>query len=425
MSVEELRARIVTLDSEIERQRSEKNPLEKLEKDKIFALRQLNAALDPVARLPVEISSEIFLCSLAAIPGKQDVPTGLLRVCSFWTDIALATPALWTSVRIRFPCGDDVAEVLPIWFRRARSRPISMSISLCGSSSNWNRHVSDVLWRHGGQFKHLEIFDDDGFVPDDESCTIDLFGDTTSVCLLSLQTLAIHCQHQRRGYFESQIFALLRGAPNIVEVIFDNMRAVDDPDARVLVVPTLRRLTFGGPTTDTDDFIFHYLALPSLETLFLPLCYISGDELVACVQRSASPLRDLTLGCQFRTIGLSHMHLHKCLSLTSSLVRFTMWLPHSDVATELFTALANSASLLPNLHDLTIHILDTARSPPDISDVSWRSLVRALSTRRMEQVHIVPIAVSPPMDVLTSLRELVAHGATIYIGTEDLNVVVA
>ncbi|KAJ6477595.1 hypothetical protein C8R45DRAFT_833399, partial [Mycena sanguinolenta] len=93
MSVDELRARIVQLDSDIELQ---KKVLDKLEKDRTLVKRQLNAALDPVTRLPLELSSEIFLQSLAPSPtGKQDVPTALLRICNAWTNIALSTPRLW------------------------------------------------------------------------------------------------------------------------------------------------------------------------------------------------------------------------------------------------------------------------------------------------------------------------------------------
>ncbi|KAJ6477585.1 hypothetical protein C8R45DRAFT_1157400 [Mycena sanguinolenta] len=219
MSVEKLRARIVELDSEIELQ---KKLLEKLETDRICVLRQLNAALDPVARLPREISSEIFLLPLAPSPtGKQDVPTALLRISNAWTDIALSTPRLWTTIHIHFPCGDDFAELLPIWFRRTRMHRLSISISLCGPSRNWNHRVSDVLWRHGALFKHLEILDDDldaddddlnsyddnfsDLTPGEESRAIDLFQDTTSVSLWSLQTLEIHCQSGQRIYNASQI----------------------------------------------------------------------------------------------------------------------------------------------------------------------------------------------------------------------------
>ncbi|KAJ6477600.1 hypothetical protein C8R45DRAFT_1076853 [Mycena sanguinolenta] len=438
MSAEKLRTRIVELDSEIERQKS---LLEKLENDRILALRQLNAALDPVARLSLEISSEIFLQALAPSPsGKQNVPTALLRICNAWTDIALSTPRLWTTVRIQFPCSDDLAEVLPIWFCRARMHRLSISISLCGPSRNWNHRVSDVLWRHGGLFKHIEILDNDldpddddldpyhsdfaDFAPGEESRAISLLRKTTSVSLPSLQTLAIRCQYGRRIYDALQICQLLCWAPNIVEFISEKVQTRNtlDPKDRPLIVPTLRRLIF-GETVSSDDEILLFLTLPALEVLSLPMHYISVDELVDCVERSVAPLRDLALGWECDIVEPVHWQLRDCLRLIPTLTRFRMWRPSSDVITEFLAVLADNPSLLPNLHDLTIHILDRAHNPSDISDVSWRNLVRALSSRRVKQLYIVPVKVSPPIDVLVSLRELVPDGSKIHLGTEYLDFV--
>ncbi|KAJ7757794.1 hypothetical protein DFH07DRAFT_706267, partial [Mycena maculata] len=94
--------RIQALSVDIERQ---KQVLKKLETDEILALRQLNAVLDPLARLPLEISSEIFFQCLPPIPepGATRVPLLLLNVCNSWSCIAISTPALWASIRVQFP----------------------------------------------------------------------------------------------------------------------------------------------------------------------------------------------------------------------------------------------------------------------------------------------------------------------------------
>ncbi|KAF7375492.1 F-box domain-containing protein [Mycena sanguinolenta] len=348
-SVEELRARIVHLDSEIDLQ---KKLLQKLEKDMIFARRQLNAALDPVARLPLEISSEIFLQSLAAgFTGKQGVPTALLNVCSAWTDIALATPALWTTVHIDFPCGDGLAEALPIWFGRAWNRPLSITISLRGRCVSWNHRVSDVLWRHGEQVKHLEIFDDDDFcVRDENDKRIDLFGATTPVSLPLLETLTIRSQHQHRSYRAPQILELVRRAPNIVESTFNmaTVNAFNDGDPKMVTVPTLRRVTFED--CGHDD-ILRYLALPALETLSIPLCTIIDDDLLAFLERSGASLRDLSLGSKFRDMDSFD---------EDSFVPYD-----SDVVAELFAALGDS-SFLPTLHGLTIHLGEALPGGPSL-----------------------------------------------------------
>ncbi|KAJ7774949.1 hypothetical protein B0H16DRAFT_1408086, partial [Mycena metata] len=96
MSVKDIEARIDELSAEIERQ---KNILDQLERSRKVAYRQLNAIRDPVARLPLEISSEIFLQCLSLSPrppaDPRVAPMLLLNICNAWTNIALSNPALW------------------------------------------------------------------------------------------------------------------------------------------------------------------------------------------------------------------------------------------------------------------------------------------------------------------------------------------
>ncbi|KAJ7453591.1 hypothetical protein B0H11DRAFT_1820259, partial [Mycena galericulata] len=99
MSVEELQARIKKLSTNIKRQ---KKILKDLEQSKSLVQRQLNAARDPVERLPLEISSEIFIQCLPSLlePGAHHLPMILLNVCNAWTDIAISTPVLWEAIRV-------------------------------------------------------------------------------------------------------------------------------------------------------------------------------------------------------------------------------------------------------------------------------------------------------------------------------------
>ncbi|KAJ6523351.1 hypothetical protein B0H19DRAFT_866849, partial [Mycena capillaripes] len=64
--------------------------------------RQLNALRDPIARLPLEISSEIFLQCLSEnpTPDAEIAPTLLLNVCNSWSNIALSTPTLWNVIHV-------------------------------------------------------------------------------------------------------------------------------------------------------------------------------------------------------------------------------------------------------------------------------------------------------------------------------------
>ncbi|KAJ6590733.1 hypothetical protein DFH09DRAFT_870943, partial [Mycena vulgaris] len=67
-----------------------------LEKTRTAVHRDLNAILDPMARLPLEISSDIFTRCLPAIPRADPLtaPMVLLKVCNSWSNIALSTSAL-------------------------------------------------------------------------------------------------------------------------------------------------------------------------------------------------------------------------------------------------------------------------------------------------------------------------------------------
>ncbi|KAJ7876565.1 hypothetical protein B0H13DRAFT_2055046 [Mycena leptocephala] len=120
MSVKELQARIV---------------LKQLVKDKSAVQRQLNAVQDPVARLPLEISSKIFLecLPLLPVPGARFAPMLLLNVCNSWTSIALSTGALWATFAIEFSARPSLPDptrlrILKLCLHRARNYPLSIRL---------------------------------------------------------------------------------------------------------------------------------------------------------------------------------------------------------------------------------------------------------------------------------------------------------
>ncbi|KAJ6542067.1 hypothetical protein DFH09DRAFT_991013, partial [Mycena vulgaris] len=97
MSVEQLEVHSADIDRQ--------EVLRKLEHSESAALRQLNDARDPVAQLPCEISSDIFIQCLPSRPqpGAHHVPMLLLNICNAWAEIAIATPALWAAIHVVFP----------------------------------------------------------------------------------------------------------------------------------------------------------------------------------------------------------------------------------------------------------------------------------------------------------------------------------
>ncbi|KAJ7748743.1 hypothetical protein DFH07DRAFT_721514, partial [Mycena maculata] len=125
--VQELEARLERISTDIDLQRQ---VLKKLEHNKALIQCQLNSVRDPVARVPLEISSEIFVQSLSPHPepGSQNIPMLLLNVCSTWTTIALSTPRLWSAIHIDFPQAQGFEQVLDTWLQRAGNHPLSMSL---------------------------------------------------------------------------------------------------------------------------------------------------------------------------------------------------------------------------------------------------------------------------------------------------------
>ncbi|KAJ7216208.1 hypothetical protein C8J57DRAFT_1026300, partial [Mycena rebaudengoi] len=82
-----------------------------LERQKSTVQFQLNSLFDPMALLPVEISSQIFMrclpkaceCSEYYEPHSEDAPLLLMKVCGRWSYIALSTPTLWSTIHAHFP----------------------------------------------------------------------------------------------------------------------------------------------------------------------------------------------------------------------------------------------------------------------------------------------------------------------------------
>jgi hypothetical protein len=422
MSAQQLRARIEELSSEIALQ---KKLLKKLEQDKSIAQGQLNAVVDPVTRLPLEISSEIFLQSLVPdytppqgdpsprpMAGAQYLPMLLLNVCNAWSAIALSTPALWSAIQIDFPCAEGLTQLLPIWFQRAGKR--SLSVSLRGDVADLNNPVA-AIWRHGGQIKHLDIYNDDKY-GSSKADIVDFFGYTTPDPLPLLHTLTIRILDGSRLFLGVQILELLRLSPNIIQCFFDCVQLSPNswPDAtEKLVLPTLRRLTFGDTayTPDSDQSLLNCLTLPALEVLHATI----SDRLRDLLKRSSPSLQELGVGrLKLSREDYPYSLLQECLKIIPTLLRLTVWNPRLGPLAELFAALADSPSLLPNLSIITIYPWSRI-----ISDSAWWTLLRAVRSRRI-QFRILNVEVPPP-DVLAALRELVVDGEEIYIGTRECN----
>ncbi|KAJ7046910.1 hypothetical protein C8F04DRAFT_1227078, partial [Mycena alexandri] len=306
MSVQKVQARIDNLTAEIERQ---KKVLDQLERSKKAAYRQLNAIRDPVARLPLEISSEIFLQCLSFSPkppaDPHAAPMFLLNICNAWTNIALSNPALWAAVYIRCPCD----ELLRIWLKRARGYPLSVAVE---GEFKLDNEIA-IVGEYSKQLKNLEIY----------ATEPDLGPFITAGSFPRLETSEIGSLDPYDISYVSiaQIIDLLRLAPNLVELALHHVETLVDYDSEAgkAILPNIRSLKFGTTTNvlqSHDDFL-EYISLPDLTTLFFSFNFISAPDFSLFLERSSPPLQTLGLGrgCQ----DLAFSELVPCLRIVPSL----------------------------------------------------------------------------------------------------------
>ncbi|KAJ6510830.1 hypothetical protein C8R45DRAFT_397117 [Mycena sanguinolenta] len=410
MSVEEIRARLDKIMADIELQ---KTVLKQLDQKKCAAQRELNTICDPMERLPLEISSKILLQCLPrsySKPKSRTAPMLLLNVCSAWTNIALSTPALWTSIHLEVPR----VEVLQTWLKRARNHSLSISLRSCLDS-----RILTVVRQYAQQLKQLKIYDD-------ELADLDCL--TGEVSFPRLETLTIGAlteqdEEDLNTFSLDHIMGLLRLAPNLVECTFHNV-CIDIPEDQkeILSLPKLRCLKFGTTTDsgnlDGEDQILQHLSLPAVSTLALPFTGLSSTDFSLFLKRSSPPLQKLVLGprCELR----SH-ELVECLRLMPSLLHLELGQErHSSLIEELFAVLAELSSLfLPRLKTLKILHGPFPHRP------FYQKVLSALSARSTQLVNVELRIAYPSFnldeDIRDSFCSLASGGMKIYIGNDTYN----
>ncbi|KAF7338184.1 hypothetical protein MVEN_02043300 [Mycena venus] len=399
-SVEELQARITELSVDTD-------GLKQSENVESAAQHRLNAILDPVARLPLELSSEIFFHCIPPRPkpGSRAAPMLLLNVCSAWSDIALSTPMLWATIHLDFPG----TKILSVWLERARHCALSISLR-----KSLDDGVAAVLRQYAKQLKHFESYEQK---PNVNSLT----------SLPCLETLTFGSPLEATSFSSldyvslEYILGLLRLTPKLEKCTFLSIFIkVDLGDHKKQTFPNLRVLEFGVAGLENPgggDNILHHITLPALETLAVRLRDLSDSHFSLFLKRSSPPLRKLVLSGGVK--GLQFIRLGEWLRLLPSLVDLEFYTVQSVFIDDLFSALADSSpQLLPNLQSLKIyHHLPTP--------FSYQKLLRLLSARtQLVCFHLKGFSgyePRPHADVRDRLRQLVADGIEIYIGSRTQN----
>ncbi|KAJ7727250.1 hypothetical protein B0H16DRAFT_1591149, partial [Mycena metata] len=404
MSVQELEARIDEISADIEVQKQLiKQLVQQLERSRSAVQRQLNSLRDPVSRLPLEISSEIFLQCLPehsrGRPRAHSAPMLLMSICNTWSDIALSTSALWSNIQLNSP----QAKILRLWLQRARNHTCSVTLRRALDVA-----VANLLTEHSAQLKHLEIYDED---------PVGSLALTAGGSFPDLETLTICSVMNRDGEWDtpnlSDVIQLLRLTPNLVECTLDTLYTYDDTSPRsttMLVLPWLTCMNFGLNEHNllSHDDILSHLSLPALQTLVVPFNYISHADFSLFLERSSPPLQKLVTGA-----ALPFSELNQYLRLLPSLTHLDLFTTSQTFTDDFFPALADSSSqFVPELRDLKIQ--------HTISDFVYETLLPALYARRTRLASFRATSWSCTSalgaGVSDTLGELAAGGMEIYIG---------
>ncbi|KAJ6544587.1 hypothetical protein DFH09DRAFT_1282294 [Mycena vulgaris] len=422
-SVTELHTRIAELSSSIDRQ---KQLLRDLERQKSDAQRDVNGILDPMARLPFEISSYIFTQCLPSSPHPDPLsaPTLLLTICRSWTNIALATPALWTSIQVEFPRAHGFEHLFDAWLKRAGTR--MTSISLRGQLP---RAVAVVVKEHAVQVQSLELYLRSG------GTLQQIIGSFSS-----LKTLKIaHAQDHRdedEAYFSgdaSGCVELMRAAPNLVECIFDGLYYGQDygqdiPEDLYGTGPfthtSLRHLRLGGGDFQfSTAAILSHLTLPALKTLYISHFDIPHHAALSFLTRSSPPLQSLFMPTH-NVDWSAHSTISSYFRLLPSLTDLELVCGYcSEHKFPFLRVLSISDNFLPKLSNLTIRdlFLDGTGYENLVSVLSVRSALGHSKIQSFRLDHRSEDELDA--SIIVALRQLVADGMDIHISTRDTRLV--
>ncbi|KAJ7359161.1 hypothetical protein DFH08DRAFT_845236 [Mycena albidolilacea] len=252
--------------------------------------REHNTIYDPMARLPFEISSYIFMHCLprSPRPNRHEAPLIFLNVCRFWSFIALSTPSLWAAVS--FPLTNpgqakSAKKYFEIWLGRAGDHPLSLRVSSPGFLDG---RVDVGLKQYAHQMQSLEL----------SVYSRELDAITTP--FPSLKKLAVSVFDSTDCI--SRFIAILGGSPLLVEcelrMVYLGVQSRVVPESLThLSLRCLRLNSRNRPTRSTvySAQILRHLTLPVLESLIVTIFDISAADLHSFLARSAPPLKFLDI----------------------------------------------------------------------------------------------------------------------------------
>ncbi|KAK7048941.1 hypothetical protein R3P38DRAFT_3257499 [Favolaschia claudopus] len=382
-SIPRLREHIDELSSAIEAQ---EQILQDLRHRRSDAYRDLNLLVDPMARLALELQSDIFLNCIydpsphdtIAKPDPHAPPMVFMAVSRMWRDIALATPRLWAALRI------DVRVVI-----RSLSPSKATLLSIVMSASCWDEFSEQL---HHLTFHVAPEADDED--RDDEVHQV-LPLSSNAAQFTCLETLTIH-REARASPNAPEYVELIRAAPALLECDLRNM-VFASHDWPSMVHSSLQQLRLGCPWPWDDEScqagssaeILLHLTLPALTGLYVTDFDIEMEGFIAFLMRSSPPLDTLFLNFPE---SMSQQIMSDCFPHMPRLTSLTL---DGTCSFPILLILSSSPNLLPNLRHLTIQ--------PISPDWDLDTIMNVLSARPLKSFRIRHCLSAPDQATIQAL----------------------
>ncbi|KAK7048964.1 hypothetical protein R3P38DRAFT_2872275 [Favolaschia claudopus] len=435
LSVAQLQAHIDDLSSAIEAQ---KQILRGLEEQQSQARRRLNSVLDPIAHLPLELQSEIFMHCTFATPtasARSEAPVLFLHICHLWRDVALSTPRLWTGLRIHLnssaPLDDEPLRILDTWVQRAHKLPFSLWLQ--GYSTLNHGDLGTITSRFQQRLRELTV---ELCAPLSDESTFDWL---VHERLISLEALTL-TSDSKLSYTPKQWARLLEATPALTSLSLENLTwhwrttLLDTPfrhtSLRELYLGNIQKYILYSDFYDSSAAFLSCITLPALTTLRLTEFCISQEDFISFFQRSSPPLTSLTMVApEPDSLPQGILPYFVPIESLENLEYVVGFLHSRDSLVDLLFVLS-IAPILPNLRTLTVLMVPGTR--PDYAE-----LMAVLKYRRRSRPPLVSFQLvfadsfrssefeedGPDEEAVLGLRKLAEEGMDIHVGFRGKNLI--
>ncbi|KAJ7221621.1 hypothetical protein GGX14DRAFT_670514 [Mycena pura] len=381
-------------------------------------------------------------------PNKSEAPLLLGRICRQWREIAVTTPALWSTFVTYRTDRSGVVLLADVWLSRAKGNPLTILVfdtvdvetsngelflkTICRHSSQWREvaltlpviklHVDGPLplleklvIRSGGvaEYHPVTTFCDAPLLRD-VSITVD------SNFALSIGPSTIELPWAQLTTFTGRLFRtdeclfVLREASSLTECTFLSVIEVTVPTIQnILKPPPFKKLKLQGCT-----LLFQYMTLTGLEVLEIRnQTYIEEIEsFPSFLVRSKCPLRELRL-----TVHMSAPQLLSCLQAVPTLEVLEVECQSISEFPSLARHLHASSGVLPRLRFLGLQRPSITVFDDLIAMLFSRSDIKTDGTvplRRFELILPYDVAYPAP-HIVDRFRALLRKGMQLHLGPPD------